>query len=211
MRSKQKSRARLFPAFLKLRGRPAVVIGAGDAGEGKIRGLLATGARIRVIAIRATDAVREWAARGEITLYQRVFMPSDLDGSFLAVAATSSAELNRQIFRECRARSVLCNVVDVPGLCDFYYPAVVQRGDLQIAVSTSGQSPSLARKIRQQLEQQYGPDYARWVAELGRTRRRILNSDLDAARKRELLASLASLEAFEAAVARLREREGSVV
>ncbi|MFY9951036.1 MAG: hypothetical protein WAK27_20205, partial [Candidatus Sulfotelmatobacter sp.] len=96
---------------------------------------------------------------------------------------------------------VLCNVVDVPEYCDFYYPAVVRRGDLQIAVSTSGQSPSLAQKIRHQLERQFGPGYARWVAELGATRRLVLGTDLDPQRKRELLQSLASREALEAALA----------
>jgi len=91
--------------------------------------------------------------------------------------------------------------VDDPEYCDFYYPAVVQRGDLQIAISTSGQSPSLAQKLRQQLERQFGPGYARWVAELGETRRLVLASDLDPQRKRNLLHSLASREALEAALA----------
>ena len=211
MSSKHPKRATVFPAFLKLQGRRAVVVGAGTIGEGKIRGLLPTGAHIRVIAEQASDAVRAWAALGEISLHERAFVPADLEGALIAVTATSSRELNEQIFRECRARHVLCNVVDVPELCDFYYPAVVQRGDLQIAISTSGQSPSLARRIRQDLEQQYGPNYELWVAELGRTRRRILASDLDAARKRELLTSLASLNAFQAAVAEMKEREGSIV
>jgi len=92
-------------------------------------------------------------------------------------------------------------VVDVPEYCDFYYPAVVRRGDLQIAISTSGQSPSLSQKLRQQLERQFGPGYARWVAELGETRRLVLASDLDPQRKRELLHSLASREALKAALA----------
>jgi len=91
--------------------------------------------------------------------------------------------------------------VDVPDLCDFFYPAVVRRGDLQIAVSTAGQSPSLAQKIRQQLERQFGPAYAAWVAELGETRKLILASDLDKERKLDLLHSLASREALEAALA----------
>jgi precorrin-2 dehydrogenase/sirohydrochlorin ferrochelatase len=108
--------------------------------------------------------------------------------------------LNEFVFGEAHARGVLCNVVDVPEQCDFYYPAVVQRGDLQIAISTSGQSPSLAQRIRQQLEQKFGPGYARWVADLGETRRKILASDLDPERKRFLLQSLASVEAFEAAI-----------
>jgi precorrin-2 dehydrogenase/sirohydrochlorin ferrochelatase len=96
-------------------------------------------------------------------------------------------------------------VVDVPDLCDFFYPAVMRRGDLQIAVSTAGQSPSLAQKIRQQLEKQYGPGYADWVKELGETRKLILASDLDKERKLDLLHSLASREALEAALSETAE------
>jgi precorrin-2 dehydrogenase/sirohydrochlorin ferrochelatase len=91
--------------------------------------------------------------------------------------------------------------VDVPEQCDFYYPAVVQRGDLQIAISTSGQSPFLAQRLRHRLEKQFGPGYQQWVAELGETRRKVLASNLHPARKRDLLQSLASAEAFEATLA----------
>ena len=188
----------LFPMFMKLEGRQCLVVGAGTIGEPKIRGLLPTGAKIRVVALEASEAVREWARSGEITLEERAFVLPDLDGAFLIVVATSSRELNEFIFLEAQSRNILCNVVDVPEQCDFYYPAVVQRGDLQIAISTSGQSPSLAQRIRQQLESQFGPGYAQWVAELGETRRRVLASDLDSERKRQLLQSLASTEAFEA-------------
>jgi precorrin-2 dehydrogenase / sirohydrochlorin ferrochelatase len=191
----------LFPMFLKLEGRPVLVVGAGKVGELKIAGLLETGARIRVVAQEASIAVRDWAAEGRINLELRAFTPSDLDGAFLAVVATSSRTLNEQIYSEAQQRGILCNVVDVPDLCDFYYPAVVRRGDLQIAVSTAGQSPSLAQKIRLQLEKQFGPAYAAWVAELGDTRKLILSSDLDKERKLDLLHSLASREAVEAAVA----------
>src|SRR5258708_3227007 len=187
--------------FVKLDGRQALVVGAGQVGEPKIRGLLPTEARIRVVAREASAAVREWARNGEIVLEERGFVPSDLDDVFLVVAATASRDLNEVIFREAQARGVLCNVVDVPEQCDFYYPAVVQRGDLQIAVSTAGQSPSLAQKLRQQLERQFGPGYERWVTELGETRRKILVSDLDPKQKRHLLQSLASAEAFEAMIA----------
>jgi precorrin-2 dehydrogenase/sirohydrochlorin ferrochelatase len=190
----------LFPMFVKLDGRQVLVVGAGQVGEPKIRGLLPTGARIRVVADNASVAVREWARNGEIVLEERGFVLSDLDNVFLVVGATSSRDLNEFVFGEARARGILCNVVDVPEQCDFYYPAVVQRGDLQIAISTSGQSPSLAQKLRQQLERQFGPGYAHWVAELGETRRKVLASDLDPERKRFLLQSLASVEAFEAAL-----------
>jgi precorrin-2 dehydrogenase/sirohydrochlorin ferrochelatase len=191
----------LFPIFVKLDGRQVLVVGAGRVGEPKIRGLLPTGAKIRVVAHEASAAVREWDRLGQIVLEERGFVLSDLDGVFLVVVATSSRDLNEFVFGEAHARGVLCNVVDVPEQCDFYYPAVVQRGDLQIAVSTSGQSPSLAQRIRQQLERQFGPGYERWVAELGETRRKVLESNLDPERKRFLLQSLASAEAFEATVA----------
>lgn len=191
----------MFPMFMKLEGRQCLVVGAGRVGESKIAGLLETGARIRVVALEATPTVREWADDGNVALELRAFSPDDLDGVFLVVVATASRSLNERVYYEAQRRGVLCNVVDVPDLCDFFYPAVVRRGDLQIAVSTAGQSPSLAQKIRQQLEQQFGPGYAAWVAELGATRNLILSSDLDKERKFDLLHSLASREAVEAALA----------
>jgi precorrin-2 dehydrogenase/sirohydrochlorin ferrochelatase len=187
--------------FVKLEGRRCLVVGAGKVGEPKIGALLDTGARVHVIALEASDAVHGWANAGKLTLELRPFTTEDLAGIFLAVVATASRALNASIYREAQQRGVLCNVVDDPEYCDFYYPAVVQRGDLQIAISTSGQSPSLAQKLRQQLERQFGPGYARWVAELGETRRLVLASDLDPQRKRNLLHSLASREALEAALA----------
>jgi precorrin-2 dehydrogenase/sirohydrochlorin ferrochelatase len=195
----------LFPMFMKLTGRPCLVVGAGKVGEPKIGGLIDTGASIHVVAITATERVREWARAGKIDLELRRFSKNDLERKFLAVAATSSQSLNQLIYREAQQQGVLCNVVDVPDLCDFYYPAVVRRGDLQIAISTAGQSPSLAQKIRQQLERQFGEGYADWVRQLGETRRLILASDLDKETKLELLHSLASREAFEAALAKMPE------
>jgi precorrin-2 dehydrogenase/sirohydrochlorin ferrochelatase len=197
--------ANLFPMFLKLAGRQCLVVGAGKVGEPKIAGLLATGVRIRVVAIEASPAVRAWARERKLELELRPFRADDLDGAFLAVVATSSRTLNERVYGEAQRRGVLCNVVDVPDLCDFFYPSVVRRGDLQIAVSTSGQSPSLAQKIRQQLEKQFGPGYAAWVQELGETRKLILSSELEKERKLDLLHSLASREAVEAALAELPE------
>jgi precorrin-2 dehydrogenase / sirohydrochlorin ferrochelatase len=200
----------LFPMFIKLEGKQVLVVGAGNVGEPKIAGVLETGAHIRVVAREASAAVREWARAGKIELELRPFQTGDLDGVFLAVVATSSRTLNERIYHEAQKRGVLCNVVDVPDLCDFYYPSIVRRGDLQIAVSTAGQSPSLAQKIRQQLEKQFGPGYAEWVAELGETRKLILASNLDKERKLDLLSSLASREAFEAALAESRALTGAL-
>jgi precorrin-2 dehydrogenase / sirohydrochlorin ferrochelatase len=189
---------RLFPIYLKLGGRRVLVVGAGNVAEGKIQGLLDTGATIRVVALQASQRVHEWAAEGLLALEQREFETRDLDGVFLVVVATGAAPVGQWVFREAQARGVLANVVDVPGQCDFFYPAVVRRGDLQIAISTSGQSPSLAQRLRQQLERQVGEGYAAWVEELGETRRQVLGSNLGSQQKRFLLHSLASREAFEA-------------
>src|SRR3954469_25018419 len=191
--------------FMKLEGRRCLVVGAGKVGEPKIGGLPEPGARLHGVSLDPTPAIREWARAGKIDLELRAFNSHDLDGAFLAVVATSSRTLNERVYGEAQARGVLCNVVDVPDLCDFFYPSIVRRGDLQIAVSTAGQSPSLAQKIRQQLEKQFGPGYAAWVAELGATRKLILASDLDKERKLELLHSLASREAAEAALAEVPE------
>jgi precorrin-2 dehydrogenase / sirohydrochlorin ferrochelatase len=195
----------LFPMFMKMAGKHCLVVGAGKVGEPKIGGLIDTGARIHVVAIDASDAVREWANAGRIDLELRAFSADDLDDKLLAVIATASQSLNERIYREAQQHGVLCNVVDVPELCDFFYPAVVQRGDLQIAISTAGQSPSLAQKLRKQLERQFGEGYTEWVAQLGETRRLILASELEKERKLELLHSLASREAFEAALAEIPE------
>jgi precorrin-2 dehydrogenase/sirohydrochlorin ferrochelatase len=129
---------------------------------------------------------------------QRGFQPGDLDGMFIVVAATSSTELHKQIFQEATRRGVLCNIVDVPELCDFYYPAVVQRGALQIAVSTSGQSPALAQRLRIELEEQFGAEYEAWLEYLGEARDKLQSQKLDLEERKRLLHKLASKEAFEA-------------
>ena len=196
----------LFPMFLKLDGKRCLVVGAGKIGEPKIGSLLETGALIRVVAVEASEAVREWAATGRIGLELRPFESRDLNDVFLAVVATASRALSESIYGDAQRLGVLCNVVDDPPLCDFFYPAVLRRGDLQIAISTAGQSPSLAQRLRRQLEHQFGPQYAQWVAELGETRRRVLASDLDSERKRELLHSLASPAAFEEAMEEIATR-----
>lgn len=194
--------------FVKLENRRILVVGAGKVGEPKIAGLLDTGAQITVVAPQPSEAVREWAGKAQIELKERSFVPEDLNGIFLAVVATASPILNQHVFSEAQRRGVLCNVVDVPDQCDFFYPAVVRRGDLQIAISTSGQSPSLAQRLRQRLEKQFGRGYADWTKELGATRRDVLKSSLSPEQKRELLHSLASHHAFEGMVTRNSHTKG---
>jgi len=190
--------AKLFPMFLKLSARPCLVVGAGTIAESKIASLLEAGGKVRVVAPEATPQVRSLAQSNTIEWHQGPFQPNDLEGMFLVVGATSSTELHERIFGEATRRGVLCNIVDVPPLCDFYYPAVVQRGALQIAISTTGQSPALAQRLRKQLEEQFGPEYEDWLAQLGEARDKLHSSKLDPEERKRLLHEDASEEAFEA-------------
>ena len=192
---------RMFPIFLKLESRPCLVVGAGTIAECKIQGLLAECASLKVVAPEATAQIRQWASAGTIDWQQREFESADLEGKFLAIVATSSRDVNSRVFIEAHAKGILCNAVDDPPNCDFYYPAVVRRGDLQIAISTGGQSPALAQRIRQELEQQFGPEYESWVAELGKQREELAVSDLDPDVRKRILHELASRASFDAQVA----------
>jgi precorrin-2 dehydrogenase len=197
--------------FLKLAGRKCLVVGAGRIGEPKIESLLRAEAKLRVIAPRATKRVASLARAGRINWEPRTFVPADLDDVFLAIAATNAPEVNHEIFREAERRKILCNVVDDPGHCDFYYPAVVHRGQLQIAISTGGQSPSLAQRLRKELEEQFGPEYEPWVEQLGEARRQILATPISPRRRKFLLHQLASRESFSKQPGRAGGRQRRVV
>ena len=189
--------AKLFPMFLKLSARPCLVVGAGTIAESKIASLLEAGGRVRVVAPQATPQVRAWAQSNRIEWHPRPFQQDDLEGMFLVIAATSSTELHERVFEEATQRGVLCNIVDVPALCDFYYPSVVQRGALQIAISTAGLSPALAQRLRKQLEGQFGPEYEEWLTQLGEARDKLRSASLDPDERKRLLHEDASEEAFE--------------
>ena len=187
----------LFPVFLKIAGRRCLVVGAGRVAEEKIEGLLRGGATIRVVAPRATARVRKWAREGKIRWQGRAYRSADLAGAFLVVAATSSAKLHQRIFREATARSVLCNIVDDPAHCDFYYGSVVRRGALQIAISTAGLSPALAQRLRKELSKQFDAEYEEWLRYLGVEREKLMRQKISPRRRKQLLHRLASRAAFE--------------
>jgi precorrin-2 dehydrogenase/sirohydrochlorin ferrochelatase len=182
----------LFPMFLKLVKRRCLVVGAGKTAEGKIPTLLRCGATVTVVAPAATRTVQAWASDKKLIWEQRRFEVRDLDGIFLVVVATPLKTLNRTIFEQAQQRQIVCNVVRDRAFCDFYYPAVVRRGPLQIAISTAGHSGALAQRLRRQLELQFGPEWESWLRWLGEARSSLYDDPLNPRRRRTMLHRLAS-------------------
>jgi precorrin-2 dehydrogenase / sirohydrochlorin ferrochelatase len=199
----------LFPMFVKLEGRRCLVVGAGKVGEGKVRSLLVSRARVKVVAPSATPQVAAWAQVGLIEWEGREFAGSDLEGMFLVVAATSLVAVNTEVHREAQARGILCNAVDDPERCDFYYGSVVRRGQLQVAISTEGQSPALAQRLRRDIEAQIDPSYAGWLVELGKQRAELRRQPIDPEARRRRLHNLASDRAFRGRSANTARRKGT--
>lgn len=150
------------------------MVGAGEIAESKIQSLLAADARVTVVAPKARPALIDLAGAGRFTWHQREFSASDLDGAFLVVAATNDSEVNAAVYREAQLRDVICNAVDDPPNCDFYFPSIVKRGDLQIAISTAGESPALAQQLREDIDSQLPEDLGPWLQSLGKLRREVL-------------------------------------
>ena len=182
--------------MVKLEGRKCLVVGGGRVAEEKIAGLLAHGPKITVVSPRAVSGIQQQARNRILTWKKRRFSPMDVDGAFLVVAATDSSRINSTIFRACRENGALCNAVDDPENCDFFYPAIVRRGWLQIAISTHGLSPALASRLRRELEQQFGPEWAEWLQNVGTQRREILGKRMPKSQKRKQLMEIAAPAAF---------------
>jgi len=197
----------LFPAFLKLAGRRCLVVGAGPIAQEKTEGLLRAGATVRVVAPQATRKIQAWARAGKIRWDARKFRSSDLSGAFLVVAATSSPALHDQIFNQAQRRGVLCNVVDDPERCDFYYGSVVRRGSLQIAISTGGHSPALAQRLRKRFEREFGAEYEHWLEEIGAARKRLFAKSIPPERRKTLLHRLASEFSFDEFLRRQKRKQ----
>jgi siroheme synthase-like protein len=151
----------LYIACLRLSGRPCLVVGAGDVGLEKVEGLLACDGAVTVIAPDAVPEIERLAAEGSIRWERREYRPGDLDGRFLAIAATNDTDVNIAVYDEAERRAMLVNVVDVPPLCNFILPAIVRSGPLAIAISTAGASPALAKRMKAEIAESFGEPYAR--------------------------------------------------
>ncbi|MGD0481884.1 MAG: siroheme synthase CysG [Terracidiphilus sp.] len=195
----------LLPIFLKLDGRPGLLVGAGTVALEKIGSLLKTGVKLRVIAPQARPEVRQLVAEGKLEWIEREFQPSDLDGNFIVIAATDVPEVNAAVYREAVARGIACNSVDDIPNCDFFFGSVVSRGDLQIAISTAGESPAVAQRLRREIDEQLPEDLGPWLAQLGALRREVLSTHPRGEERRLLLHELAHRKICDSALCSTRQ------
>ncbi len=166
-----------YPVNLDIKNRRCLVVGGGSVGGRKIKTLLECGAIVTVISPVVTREIQSLADKGAITLKKRSYRPHDIDESFfLVIGATADDKLNRLIHKDAERFNVLCNIADRPEVCNFILPAIVHRGDLVIAVSTSGKSPAFAKKLRQRLEKEYGDEYSEFLKLMGAIREKLLSA-----------------------------------
>jgi siroheme synthase-like protein len=182
----------LLPIFVKLEGRACLVVGAGAVGLQKVRSLLECGAKLTVVAPEARDEIRELAAEGKLEWRQRYYAAEDIQGQQLVIAATNDPEVNHAAHADAVAAGVLVNAVDDPPYCDFYFGSVVRRGPLQIGISTAGESPAFAQRLREQLELLLDEGTGPWLERLGALRREVLATHPAGEERNKLLCALAT-------------------
>ena len=186
-----------YPIYLDLTNKRVVVIGAGPVAARKVNSLQEAGARVIVIAKKADTVFEKSCKLPNVEVVISAYSKDYLAEAVLAIAATNDLDLNRRIYKDCQELEVLCNVVDQPDLCDFFVPAVVKRGPLQIAVSTDGNCPAYAGHIRKKLEDQFTEDHGRFVIELEAIRKRIIDQIVDPSERKAILGQLVGDKSFE--------------
>jgi len=165
---------RYYPICLDIQGRSCLVVGGGQVGTRKVRTLLDCGAQVTVVSPEGTPELVDMAQKGRVIWERRDYRSADQSGMFLVIGATDAETLNLRIQQDAEAAGRLCNIADKPERCNFVLPAVIQKGDLMIAVSTSGKSPAFAKHLRRLLEGQFGPEYAIFLDLMGAVRQRLL-------------------------------------
>jgi precorrin-2 dehydrogenase/sirohydrochlorin ferrochelatase len=188
---------KFYPAYLDLRDRPCLVVGGGPVAERKALLLFDAGAAVTVISPSLTPKLQSLSDSGKIAHRQKEFDEPDLSAEFIVIAATSSREVNSRIARACKKRNILVNVAVPPEEGNFVVPSVVERGELLIAISTGGVSPALSKKLRQELETRYGPEYGIFLRMVAGIRRRVLSEVADEQQRREIFERVADSDVIE--------------
>jgi len=185
-----------YPIFLELSGRRVVLIGGGAVAVRKAEALLEAGARLVVVAYKPSDTMIDLCTRHGAELIRDRYAKQYIAEAVLVIAATDDHRVNEQIYQDCQELEILCNVVDDPPHCDFFVPAVVKRGDLQIAIGTGGYAPAYAGHLRQKLEAMFTEEHGRFLAELEQVRKEVVE-EIPAADRKSLLGRLVDDESFE--------------
>jgi precorrin-2 dehydrogenase/sirohydrochlorin ferrochelatase len=186
-----------YPAYLDLRDRPCLVIGGGVVAERKALGLVEAGADVTVISPTLTPQLQTLATSGKIIHHNKLFDEKDLAGACLVVAATDSGEVNTRVAQTCKKNNMLVNVVAPPEESTFIVPSVVDRGELLISISTSGTSPALSKKIRQELEAQYGAEYGLFLERFSAVRKRVLEEIPDEQKRRTVFQAIVDSDVLD--------------
>ncbi len=198
---------RYYPMMVDLTGRKCVVVGAGEVAERKIATLLKFGARVVVVSPDLSPGIKGIVEEGKVEYIGREYQKNDIKGAFLVIGATNEREVNERLAREAREEGILVNVVDSPLDCSFIVPSILNRGDLVIAISTGGKSPALAKKIRQELEDIYGPEYAELLEILGELRSHVLREVEEPALRQKIMERVT----VSALLERIRAGEGPLI
>lgn len=181
-----------YPINLDVRNRECLVVGGGGIGARKVETLLKCGARVTVVCLAASPKLAELAQRKEIVLFKRQYESGDQDGKFLIIAATDNETLNRRIYEDAEKCQRPCNIVDRPEICSFIVPSIISRGDLTIAISTSGTSPAFAKWLRKDLETMFGKEYETFLELMGAVREKVLSENRDPDARKAVFETLAT-------------------
>lgn len=166
-----------YPVNLDIKGRHCLVVGGGAVASRKAKTLAECEAVVTAVSPEFSDVLKNLAQNPAVTLINRPYQTQDLDGKFLVIGATNDEQLNRRVNADAEARNMLCNIADVPDICNFILPSVIRRGDLCIAISTSGKSPAFAKRLRKELEKTFGDEYAVFLALMGEIRKKLLSEE----------------------------------
>jgi precorrin-2 dehydrogenase/sirohydrochlorin ferrochelatase len=203
--------SRFYPILADLQGKGALVVGGGKVAQRKIESLLQCGVSVRVVAKELTAKLKELRSAKRIELWGGEFSDALLDGAFLVFAATDDSSLNRKVSQAAQRRGLLVNAVDQPADCNFIVPSVLSRGDLLIAVSTSGKSPAFARKLRVELEQRFGEEYAFFLNLMGNLRKEILELRLSQEENKSAFEELVNSDLLQAVGEKRWDRAAQII
>lgn len=186
-----------YPIYLEIGGRRVVVVGAGSVASRKVEVLCRAGANVLVVARQIQPEFAERCGGLDLEIIQGEYSKQHLNGAILVIAATNDNSLNSRVYDDCRQLNIICNVVDVPELCDFYVPATVKRGPLQIAIGTDGKSPAYSGKIRRQLEEMFTEVHGQFADEMGKIRQKVRAEFADGAIRKKIFEALLTDESFD--------------